>query len=64
MRDTGFDNHIRLNVPYYFLSANHIFRQLDNRTTHPAKAVLVFLVPAYTHPLATDLLKSILAVQR
>src|SRR6266540_3772550 len=50
MRDASLDDEIRLHGKDDLLYAHHVFRQLNNGTTQPAKTVDILVVPAATQP--------------
>ena len=50
MRDSGLDNEIGLYRIDDLLNTHHVFRQLDDRTTEPAKGVHILVVPAAAQP--------------
>src|SRR5579883_318506 len=54
VRDPRFQNNIRLHAINHFLNTDQVFRQLNDWTTEPGKAIAVFLCPADGQPLLAD----------
>lgn len=54
MRHVGFHDHVWLHLVNHLLYPDHIFRELDNGSTHPAESVGVLQVSADFDPLVRE----------
>ncbi|WP_397383729.1 hypothetical protein [Prosthecobacter sp.] len=64
MSNTGFENHVGLQLENHFLDADQILRELDDWAAHPGKGVEILGIPAGFNPKIGNDLERLIAVKR